>query len=159
MRRYFTMWVLLGIMYVAIEVIFSAVTGLEWRLVGQSSIWMFMVGGSLGLVLNAINSGRHNRLPYALRVVLGTVMITAIEFLSGCVLNLWWKFGIWDYSNNPLNFLGQIDIIHSTCWLVLTPFVFWADDVMKHYLGENGRPEPLLSFYTRIFRIQLGPKI
>lgn len=77
--------------------------------------------------------------------------MTAGELLSGCVLNLWLDFDIWDYTRNPLNYLGQIDIFHSACWLVLVPFVFWADDVMKHYLTNAGKPEPLSSFYIRIF--------
>lgn len=56
MRRYFTMWILLGITYLAIEVVFSALTEMKWRLVGTSSIWMFIVGGSLGLALNFVNT-------------------------------------------------------------------------------------------------------
>ena len=40
--------------------------------------------------------------------VIGAVIVLAVEFISGCVLNLWLGLGVWDYSNQPGNVLGQI---------------------------------------------------
>ena len=34
--------------------------------------------------------------------------ITAVEFVSGLVLNVWFKMGVWDYSGLWGNLLGQI---------------------------------------------------
>ncbi|MBR2166928.1 MAG: hypothetical protein IJ920_01115 [Paludibacteraceae bacterium] len=37
---------------------------------------------------------------------MGAILITAVELISGFVLNIMLKLNIWDYSNMPLNFLG-----------------------------------------------------
>ena len=152
MKRALTIMALMGIVYMAIEVSFSALVELKWRLVGSSSLWMMLVGGTLGISLGSFNESKEgSSVPYKLRVFLGMFTITAIELISGCILNLWCKFDIWDYSRAPLNLLGQIDIIHSTCWLLLTPFVFWSDDVLRHYLYEEAKPLSLGAYYARAF--------
>ena len=46
--------------------------------------------------------------------------ITFIEFISGCIVNLWGKLEVWDYSDMPANFLGQICLYYSILWGLLT---------------------------------------
>lgn len=141
-----TIFILMGIVYVCIEVFFSAFTSLHWRLTGSSSVWMFIVGGYLGMAVGAWSNYKH-KLKYPLDIIAGAGLITLIELVSGIVLNIWLKFNIWDYSSSKFNFLGQIDYIHSTCWLLLTPIIFWLTDVIRHYLFGEPRPQPFFNYY------------
>ena len=148
MRKDLTIFTLMGICYVFIEVAFSSIVSLHAALIGQSSLWMFLVGGLLGLALGKMNELKPTRnMRYPLNIFAGAAVITMIELVSGLILNKWLGFAIWDYSSAKFNFLGQIDLIHSTCWVVLTPFVFWADDVMKHYMFGDPKPDPLYTYY------------
>ena len=40
--------------------------------------------------------------------IIGSFVVTGIEFVSGCIVNLWLGWNVWDYSHLPLNLLGQI---------------------------------------------------
>lgn len=49
----------------------------------------------------------------------GAGMITATEFLVGLIVNKKLKWGVWDYSNLPLNLMGQICPLYSFFWILL----------------------------------------
>lgn len=150
MNKNLTIFTLMGICYIFIEVAFSSIVSLKPALIGQSSLWMFLVGGLLGLTLGKMNEIKTTRnLMYPFNILAGAAMITFIELISGIILNRWLGFNIWDYSGAKYNFLGQIDLVHSTCWVILTPFVFWVDDVMKHYMFDEPRPDKLYKYYIK----------
>lgn len=134
-----------------VEVLYNAITSFNLSLIGHSSLWMLPVGGFLSTILGEFNEKKSlAKLDYRVRVILGGIVITAIELISGLILNRLCGFGIWDYSHNPLNFLGQIDALHSTYWVLISPFVFWVDDVIRHYMFNEERPTKLFTYYKRI---------
>lgn len=150
MRKDLTIFTLMGICYVFIEIAFSSIVSLKPALIGQSSLWMFLVGGLLGLTLGKMNEIKTTRnLIYPFNILAGAAMITLNELISGIILNIWLGFDIWDYSSATYNFLGQIDMVHSLCWIALTPFIFWVDDVMKHYMFEEPKPDKLFKYYIK----------
>lgn len=152
-RKDVTIFALMGILYVFIEVAYSSIVSMDPALIGGSSLWMMLVGGLLGVTLGKLNQQSwFNRLHHAMTVLIGASAITAIELVSGIALNIWFGFDIWDYSDSSLNLLGQIDWVHSLCWVVITPFAFWADDVLRHYLFDAPKPPPMLAYYYRNVR-------
>ena len=154
MKNSSIIFILLGISYIFIEVAFTAITSLKFSLIGITSLWMFLVGGMLGTVLGKINEiDIFENLSHFYTVLLGGFIITLTELVTGLIFNKWLGFNIWDYSNNPLNFLGQIDIIHSICWLILTPFVFWLDDLIKYYIMNSPKPPNLYKYYIRNIKL------
>lgn len=58
--------------------------------------------------------------PYVIRAVFCAVGISAVEFAAGIVLNRVLKLGVWDYSRQPLNILGQICPLYSVYWFLLS---------------------------------------
>lgn len=87
MKRILTIWATLGAAYVVFETLFR----------GYSHPSMFVVGGLCGVLVGAINQNpRFYRAPVIVQSVIGAVIVLAVEFISGCVLNLWlgWAFGI-----------------------------------------------------------------
>ena len=84
--------------------------GLEllWR--GWTHGAMFFAGGICFLLL-----GRLHKLPPWLQAVAGAGIITTVELGTGLLLNR--QYGIWDYRNAPLNFMGQICLPYSLLWM------------------------------------------
>lgn len=38
----------------------------------------------------------------------GIVFVTALEFITGIIVNKWLQLAVWDYSQQPFNVMGQI---------------------------------------------------
>jgi hypothetical protein len=151
MHKKLTIFLVSGITYVTIEVAFSALQLGYWRLEGTSSLWMFLVGGLMGVSVGEFNKLRvFARLPYLVRVLLGMATITLVELVSGCTLNKGLGFHLWDYSASRFNFLGQIDALHTACWFLVTPLIFWLNAVIDHYVYGEERPVSLLSYYISL---------
>ena len=92
-----------GVIYLMIEII--------WRYLMNrpDTHWtMFIVGGLAFLIIGSINEYFTWEIPIWLQSIIGTIAVTVLEFISGCVLNIWLGLNIWDYSNMPLNLFGQI---------------------------------------------------
>ena len=53
------------------------------------------------------------------KCIIGSCIITFIEFIFGCVFNLILKLDIWDYSRLPFNILGQVCLLYSVLWALL----------------------------------------
>jgi uncharacterized membrane protein len=79
---------------------------------------MGIAGGLCFLILYRLYKG-HPYFSLLKKCVLGSIIITAVELLFGIVLNRFLKLGIWDYSNMPLNILGQVCPLFSFYWLLL----------------------------------------
>jgi len=87
---------------------------LLWR--GHTHISMFFLGGGCFCLLARI--GRLS-CSFFQKVLLGTTAVTVAEFLSGLLLNRVLKLGVWDYSGQPLNLLGQICPLFILLWVPL----------------------------------------
>ena len=122
----FAAWFALGGLYLALEGI--------WR-GGWTHIAMLPIGGLCGLCVGAVNQiPRFYKSRMIWQAVLGALIITAIEFVSGCVVNLWLGLAVWDYTDRPLNVLGQICLPYTLLWVALTPFAIWCEDTLQWLL-------------------------
>lgn len=92
-----------GLSYVGLELL--------WR--GRSHSSMFLAGGSCFLLLGTLDRAR--RLPLSVRITAGAGIITAVELLTGFVVNR--DFAVWDYRDMPLNYRGQICLPYSLLWI------------------------------------------
>lgn len=119
MKRILTLWAALGVMYVALEVIFR----------GYSHPSMFIVGGLCGVLVGAINQRRRfYNAPVFLQSIIGALIVLCVEFISGCILNLWLGLGVWDYSGMAGNLLGQVCPAFGLLWFLIMPLAIWAED-------------------------------
>ena len=97
-----------GVGYFAIELAFRGF-----------SHWSMAICG--GVCLDAIYhmNRRWSKKPILLRAAAGAGIITAVELVCGCLVNLTFGLGVWDYSHLPLNLLGQICLPFSLLWCAL----------------------------------------
>lgn len=86
---------------------------------GYSHWTMGLCGGICFLQMYFINC-RYQHFPLIFRALICTLFITFVEFIAGCLLNLWLGLEIWDYSELPYNVLGQISLTFSCLWFYLS---------------------------------------
>ncbi len=97
-----------GTLYVLLELL--------WR--GRSHVSMFCVGGLALLLLHGLFL--RFALPLFAQCLVGGLVITAIEFVAGAIVNVHLKLNVWDYSKMPLNLYGQVCLPFSLLWCLLT---------------------------------------
>ena len=86
---------------------------------GHSHWSMAVCGGICLLGIYFINH-RFLRFHALFRAVLCALFITLVEFLAGCIVNLWLGLNVWSYTALPLNFMGQICFNFSILWFFLS---------------------------------------
>lgn len=113
-----------------------------WR--GYSHITMFFAGGLSFLCIEIMDVRLGKSVGIFSKCVLGSVIITTIEFVFGCIFNLYYKLNVWDYSNLPFNLFGQISLLFSMLWCLLTYPVLrigaWIRKVLFRELPKKTRP-------------------
>ena len=92
--------------------------GLEICFRGRSHWTMVLCGAICFLAIYQINE-RLSQIPSVFRALLGACLITAVELAVGCVCNLWLGWQIWDYSDQPFHFHGQICLPFFAIWFLL----------------------------------------
>lgn len=119
-----------GILYYLIEII--------WR--GHSHFSMFFVGGLCFVLIGKINEYISWETPVYIQSILGSIIITTIEFISGCILNIWLGLDVWDYSNIPFNLLGQICLPFSVLWIFISFAAILLDDYIRYFFFGEEKP-------------------
>ena len=89
----------------------------EFAFRGWSHGSMFLAGGTCFLLLGKLMRIQP-RLPLLPRVLLGAVIITAVELAAGLLVNR--EYRVWDYRNTPFNFYGQICLPFSLLWIPIS---------------------------------------
>lgn len=126
--KYYALGTLGGLIYVFIE--------LMWR--GYSHWSMFLLGGICFVALGLINEIIPWGMPLTAQMFIGCVIITSLEFITGCIVNLWLGWDVWDYSDLPYNLLGQISLKSSIGWYFLSSVGIVLDDWVRYiFFGEE----------------------
>lgn len=107
---------------------------------GYSFPSMFILGGLCGLLIGLINEYTPN-MPIITQMLLGTVIILTLEFLIGCILNIWLGLGIWDYSLMPFNILGQVCPQFGLAWFALSYPIIKLDDWFRNIIIRDEKYE------------------
>lgn len=109
-----------------------------WR--GWSHPSMFVLGGLCFVLIGIINEFLSFEIPFAVQMIIGAAIITSLEFIAGFILNIKLHLNIWDYSDMPMNIMGQICIPYIFGWFLLTPACILLDDYMRYYFFDEEKP-------------------
>lgn len=124
-----------GSIYITIEILWRAFRG------SDPTHWtMFILGGLCFLAIGAINEYFTWEMPFWLQSAIGAVVVLALEFVFGCVLNLWLGLNVWDYSDVPFNILGQVCLPFAFAWFFLAAVGVVLDDYLRYWLFDEERP-------------------
>ncbi len=115
-----------GVIYYATEVL--------WR--GWSH-WTMALCGAVGMVIFDAFDRRFPTLPLLLRALFGAGVITTMEVIVGSIVNLRLHMGIWDYTDMPFHWKGQICPTYSFLWLLLCIPLFLLLRVIRRGVFEE----------------------
>lgn len=111
---------------------------LEIAVRGYSHYSMIICGGLAFLLSGMLNQVFGFQIALISQMVLSACIITALEFVTGLIFNVWLEIGVWDYSAVPYNLMGQICLPYSMLWLVLSLACILLDDWVRYRLfGEE----------------------
>lgn len=130
LRKHLTLATIGGLLYVLLEML--------WR--GRSHWTMFALGGLCFVALGLINEVLPWEMPLCQQMLLGACIVTALEFLTGCIVNLGLGWGVWDYSSLPGNILGQICLQYCLLWLPVSLVGIVLDDWLRYWWWGEERP-------------------
>ena len=118
------------IIYMSLEIL--------WR--GYTHWTMGVLGGICFICLGLINELLSWKTPLVLQMLIGSTIITILEFITGCIVNLWLGWNVWDYSNLPLNLLGQICLPFSILWYFVSAIGIVIDDYIRYIYFDEEYP-------------------
>lgn len=119
-----------GLLYNALEIMFR----------GWSHWTMFILGGLCFVCLGLINELIPWDMPLWQQAIIGAGIITALEFLTGSVVNLWLGWAVWDYSGMPGNVLGQICPQFILLWVPVSLAAIFLDDRLRYWWFNEDKP-------------------
>ncbi|WP_461810145.1 putative ABC transporter permease [Faecalimonas sp.] len=96
--EYLFMWALGGTLYYTFEVFFR----------GFSHWTMFVLGGIC--VVFCVWQGMTVKWkdPLWIQILRCTIFVVSSEFITGIIVNKWFKWYVWDYTDQPFQLFGQI---------------------------------------------------
>ena len=81
----------------------------------------------------------------------GATIITSVEYVVGCIVNLKLKWDVWDYSNLFLNIKGQVCLLYTALWFFLSiPMIFLSTLLHKKICGRSSHK--LSSSFKRLLK-------
>lgn len=127
--RYILLFLLGGFSYCIIEILSR----------GYSHISMLIAGGICFVLIGNLNRKRKD-LSLVSQMFLSTFIITGIELVTGLIVNVWLDLEVWDYSDLPYNFMGQICLLYTNVWFFLSVLGILLDDYTRYFLMGEEKP-------------------
>lgn len=128
--KYFTIFLTGGMVYYFLEIAVRH----------YSHYSMILCGGMATVLCGALNQ-IFPRMGLILQVVLSSLIISLLEFVTGYIVNIKLGIGVWSYSDQPFNLMGQICLLYSALWLLLSPVIIYVDDSIRCNLFGEKKPD------------------
>ena len=128
--KYTVLFVAFSALYVWIEILFR----------NRSDRSMLALSGVLGVMLGMGN----NVVPWSMGLVQqgligGFLIVTPMEYFVGKFL-VNQDLSIWDYSNMPYNIDGQICLLFTFIWCIISVVVVVLDDYLRYFIFNEDKP-------------------
>lgn len=90
-----------------------------------------VIAGGLSLISIAYINSRFRYSSVFFRAMLCSLVITTIELIIGIWVNIILDLGVWNYSREAFNFMGQICPLYSLIWFGISLVVILGMDKVK----------------------------
>ena len=107
---------------------------------GYTHWTMSLTGGAVLAILYNLNSRKTMTLIKS--CILGSLVITSLELAVGIFDNIIMGWHVWDYSDMPLNFLGQICLPFSAAWFMISIPAYYLSIAIKRQFESKAAPLP-----------------
>lgn len=119
-----------GTFYITLETL--------WR--GYSHWTMGILAGIIFIVIGLLNKIWGWETGLIKQALAGSIIATIAEFITGCIVNLWLGWNIWDYSDMPGNILGQVCPQFFLLWIAISLLAIVLDDVIRWRFYDEEKP-------------------
>lgn len=119
-----------GIIYVFIELLYR----------GFSHWTMYIVAAISFILIGLINEYISWDMKLWKQMLIGACIVTFMEFVSGYIINIKLGWQVWDYSNLPLNIIGQVCLPFSIIWFFISLGAILVDDYLRYWLFKEEKP-------------------
>lgn len=119
-----------GSFYITLETIYRA----------RSHWTMGVLAGLVFITVGLLNEKWGWETSLILQVLAGTTIATIGEFITGCIVNLWFGLDVWDYSNMWGNILGQICPQFIALWIPIVLLAIVLDDIIRWRFFDEEKP-------------------
>jgi len=117
-----------GLLYFCIELL--------WR---SKSHWsMYILGGLVFLLIGSINIHLKWSTPLWIQCGISMIIITVLEFVTGCIVNLWLGWDVWNYTR--FDILGQVCLPFIGLWYLISSVGIILDDVFRWLIFKEEKP-------------------
>lgn len=123
-------WTLGGCFYYLLEIAFR----------GFSHWSMFVLGGLALCFCTFQGTSMHWSEPMWIQVLRSVIFVTALEFITGIIVNKWLGLAVWDYSDQPLELWGQICIPFMVLFSGLIVIGIFLGGILSHRLYKEDKP-------------------
>lgn len=138
-KKYLLLFLIGGFAYNLIEILFR----------GRTDISMTIAGGICFILCGIQNEFVNWEMPLISQQFISMILVTVVELIFGIVCNIWLCMDVWDYSNMPYNFMGQICLIFSVGWFFLSLVAILVDDFIRYkFMGEE-KPRYVIFGYKK----------
>ena len=128
--RPLVLWGIGGMLYVLCELAFRG--RIHWT--------MFIVGGLCFWLIGLTNEVIPWEMPIWQQCIIGAIIITAVEFIAGCIINIGLGWQVWDYSGLPFNIMGQVCLPFAVLWVVVAAVGIVLDDYLRYWIFRQEKP-------------------
>lgn len=130
------LWSWGGTVYFLLEVAFKTLRGEQ----EQISWTMLVVAMLLTVAVERCGYQLPWEVPLWLQALACALLVTAVELVSGLILNVWLGLDIWDYSHLPFNLWGQICPQFAAMWWLLCLVFIPAFDWLRWSVEGGEKP-------------------
>ena len=131
-----------GVIYMLIEIL--------WR--GRTHWTMGIVGGLCFVCIGLINEIFTYGMYIESQCIIGSIIVTFFEFISGYIINIKLRWNVWDYSNLPLNIMGQVCLLFSIFWVFLSFVGIYCDDWIRFKIWKEPFPHYIWWLKEKVFK-------
>ena len=113
-----------GFIYMGIEIL--------WR--GHTHWSMGVLGGVCFALIGLLDEWQDNP-PLWFQMLQGAAIVTALELITGLIVNVWLEWDVWDYSDVPFNLWGQVCLPFTAAWFFLSALAVWMENALHRLAG------------------------
>ena len=126
--KYIVLFLIGGVLFNLVEFL--------WR--GYSFFEMTVVGGLCFVLIGGINELFPRDMALTSQMLLSAAAVTGVELVAGLIFNVWLGLGIWDYSDQCYQFMGQVCLLYFNLWFLLSAIGILLDDFIRwKFFGEE----------------------
>lgn len=120
-----------GCIYYTFEIVFR----------GFSHWSMFLLGGICMLFIYIQGRSVEWEDPLWRQLLRSIVFVTAMEFITGLIVNKWLALNVWDYTDQPFQLFGQICLPFIIIFSGLCVFGILLSGYLSYWIYQEPRPD------------------